>query len=76
MAFLQGSCDGLLEFVDVQRFGEDVMSAARALQCADLLADFQGARDDDDRDEGEEFFKLRQEVQAKFAIGQNVVENQ
>ncbi len=75
-AFLQRGGDGAFQFVDVHRLGQAVMGAARALQRVDLLMHFQRAGNDDDGDEGQQFLELRQKIQAQFAVGQDVVENE
>ena len=75
-ALLQSNFHSVLEFVDVHRFGKAIMGATRPLQGFHLLLHFQRAGDDDDGNKGQQFLEFRQEVQAEFALGQHMVENQ
>jgi len=75
-AFFEGDFDGFFQGVDVDGFGQAEVSASRALEGFHLLADFECAGDDDDGDEGEEFFEFGEEVEAEFAFGKDVIEDE
>ena len=74
-AFLQCGDDGVLKFHYVHGFGNAVMRAARALEGFELLGDFEGAGDDDDGDVRQEVAEFGEEIEALFAVVQNMVED-
>ena len=74
-AFSKGNFDGFCEFVDVERFRKAIVRAARPLKREKTLGRFQGAGNDDDGHVRREFLEFGQEIEAKFALVENVIKN-
>src|SRR5436189_3735240 len=72
--FLEGGLDRASQFVQIERFGDAVVGAARSLERGHLLMNLQRAGNHNDRHVGHQFLQLAQVVQTQFAVGQDVIE--
>ena len=74
-AFFERDFDGFFEFVEINRFVDRVMGAARALERHHLLLNFERAADEYNRNMRDEFFQFGQIIEAVFAFVEDVIEN-
>lgn len=74
-AFLQRGGDSPLQFIEIDRFGEAVMSASRTLQRAELIRNLHGAGDDDHRNEMNDFLQFTQGVDSLLAVLEDMIED-
>src|SRR5687767_6820354 len=71
----EGFFNGTQQFVKPYGFFQNVMSGQWPLQCLKLSADFERARNDNDRHMRGRGFELRNKIGSAFAFRQDVIKN-
>lgn len=74
-ALVEGSAEGVPEVVEIDRFGETEVGAARSLEGFDLFPDVHGPTDYDHGDVGHGFFQFGEVIEAEVAVVEDVVED-